>query len=163
MCLFVDWVVEEILYLIEDLIVGVNDGFLGLEVDSGGWLDEINGILLVVVVDVWLEVDVCCLCVIKLVVWDIDEDIMWLDLRLVECLEDLFVCVVKIDIDLDVDLIDVFEVGVWDVFDVNVKDDVDWVLVDIFGVCCEFVVCFEDLLMVEVIVGLVVGLMVMFE
>lgn len=164
MCLFVDWVVEEILYLIEDLIVGVNDGFLGLEVDSGGWLDEINGILLVVVVDVWLEVDVCCLCVIKLVVWDIDEDvIMWLDLRLVECLEDLFVCVVKIDIDLDVDLIDVFEVGFWDVFDVNVKDDVDWVLVDIFGVCCEFVVCFEDLLMVEVIVGLVVGLMVMFE
>lgn len=163
MCLFVDWVVEEILYLIEDLIVGVNDGFLGLEVDSGGWLDEINGILLVVVVDVWLEVDVCCLCVIKLVVWDINEDVMWLDLRLVECLEDLFVCVVKIDIDLDVDLIDVFEVGVWDVFDVNVKDDVDWVWVDIFGVCCGFVVCFEDLLMVEVIVGLVVGLMVMFE
>lgn len=163
MCLFVDWVVEEILYLIEDLIVGVNDGFLGLEVDSGGWLDEINGILLVVVVDVWLEVDVCCLCVIKLVVWDIDEDVMWLDLRLVECLEDLFVCVVKIDIDLDVDLIDVFEVGFWDVFDVYVKDDVDWVLVDIFGVCCGFVVCFEDLLMVKVIVGLVVGLMVMFE
>lgn len=166
MCLFVDWVVEEILYLIEDLIVGVNDGFLGLEVDSGGWLDEIFDIflvVLVVVVDVWLEVDVCCLCVIKLVVWDIDEDVMWLDLRLVECLEDLFVCVVKIDIDLDVDLIDVFEVGFWDVFDVNVKDDVDWVLVDIFGVCCEFVVCFEDLLMVEVIVGLVVGLMIMFE
>lgn len=163
MCLFVDWVVEEILYLIEDLIVGDNDGFLGLEVDSGGWLDEINGILLVVVVDVWLEVDVCCLCVIKLVVWVIDEVVMWLDLGLVECLEDLFVCVVKIDIDLDVDLIDVFEVGVWDVFDVNVKDDVDWVLVDIFGVCCEFVVCFEDLLMVEVIVGLVVGLMIMFE
>lgn len=163
MCLFVDWVVEEILYLIEDLIVGVNDGFLGLEVDSGGWLDEINGILLVVVVDVWLEVDVCCLCVIKLVGWDIDEDVMWLDLRLVKCLEDLFVCVVKIDIDLDVDLIDVFEVGFWDVFDVNVKDDVDLVLVDIFGVCCGFVVCFEDLLMVEVIVGLVVGLMVMFE
>lgn len=163
MCLFVDWVVEEILYLIEDLIVGVNDGFLGLEVDSGGWLDEIIGILLVVVVDVWLEVDVCCLCVIKIVVWVIDEDVMWLDLRLVECLEDLFVCVVKIDIDLDVDLIDVFEVGFWDVFDVNVKDDVDWVLVDIFGVCCGFVVCFEDLLMVEVIVGLVVGLMGMFE
>lgn len=163
MCLFVDWVVEEILYLIEDLIVGVNDGFLGLEVDSGGWLDEINGILLVVVVDVWLEVDVCCLCVIKIVVWVIDEVVMWLDLGLVECLEDLFVCVVKIDIDLDVDLIDVFEVGVWDVFDVNVKDDVDWVWVDIFGVCCGFVVCFEDLLMVEVIVGLVVGLMIMFE
>lgn len=163
MCLFVDWVVEEILYLIEDLIVGVNDGFLGLEVDSGGWLDEIIGILLVVVVDVWLEVDVCCLCVIKLVVWVIDEVVMWLDLRLVECLEDLFDCVVKIDIDLDVDLIDVFEVWFWDVFDVNVKDDVDWVLVDIFGVCCGFVVCFEDLLMVEVIVGLVVGLMIMFE
>lgn len=163
MCLFVDWVVEEILYLIEDLIVGDNDGFVGLEVDSGGWLDEIIGILLVVVVDVWLEVDVWCLCVIKLVVWDIDEDVMWLDLRLVECLEDLFVCVVKIDIDLDVDLIDVFEVGFWDVFDVNVKDDVDLVLVDIFGVCCGFVVCFEDLLMVEVIVGLVVGLMIMFE
>lgn len=163
MCLFVDWVVEEMLYLIEDLIVGDNDGFVGLEVDSGGWLDEIIGILLVVVVDVWLEVDVCCLCVIKLVVWVIDDEVMWLDVGFVECLEDLFDCVVKIDIDLDVDLIDVFEVGVWDVFDVNVKDDVDWVLVDIFGVCCGFVVCFEDLLMVEVIVGLVVGLMVMFE
>lgn len=163
MCSPVDWAVEEIPYSTEDLIVGVNDGFSGPEVDSGGWLDETNGTLLVVVVDAWLEVDVCRLCVTKSVVRDTDEDITWSDSRLVECLEDLLVCVVKIDTDLDVDLIDVSEVGVWDVFDVNVKDDVDRVLVDISGVCCELVVCSEDLSMVEVIVGPVVGPMVMFE
>lgn len=82
---------------------------------------------------------------------------------MVECLEDSLVCVVKTDTDLDVDLIDVSEVGVWDVFDVNVKDDVDRVWVDISGVCCGLVVCFEDLSMVEVIVGPVVGPMIMFE
>lgn len=163
MCSPVDWAVEEIPYSTEDLIVGVNDGFSGPEVDSGGWLDETNGTLLVVVADAWLEVDVCRLCVTKSVVRDTDEDITWSDSRLVECLEDLLVCVVKIDTDLDVDLIDVSEVGVWDVFDVNVKDDVDRVLVDISGVCCELVVCSEDLSMVEVIVGPVVGPMVMFE
>lgn len=163
MCSPVDWAVEEIPYSTEDLIVGVNDGFSGPEVDSGGWLDETNGTLLVVVVDAWLEVDVCRLCVTKSVVRDTDEDVTWSDSRLVECLEDLLVCVVKIDTDLDVDLIDVSEVGVWDVFDVNVKDDVDRVLVDISGVCCELVVCSEDLSMVEVIVGPVVGPMVMFE
>lgn len=164
MCSPVDWAVEEIPYSTEDLIVGVNDGFSGPEVDSGGWLDETNGTLLVVVVDAWLEVDVCRLCVTKSVVRDTDEDVTtWSDSRLVECLEDLLVCVVKIDTDLDVDLIDVSEVGFWDVFDVNVKDDVDRVLVDISGVCCELVVCSEDLSMVEVIVGPVVGPMVMFE
>lgn len=163
MCSPVDWAVEEIPYSTEDLIVGVNDGFSGPEVDSGGWLDETNGTLLVVVVDAWLEVDVCRLCVTKSVVRDTDEDVTWSDSRLVECLEDLLVCVVKIDTDLDVDLIDVSEVGFWDVFDVKVKDDVDWVLVDISGVCCELVVCSEDLSMVEVIVGPVVGPMVMFE
>lgn len=162
MCSPVDWAVEEIPYSTEDLIVGVNDGFSGPEVDSGGWLDETNGTLLVVVVDAWL--DVCRLCVTKSVVRDTDEDVTtWSDSRLVECLEDLLVCVVKIDTDLDVDLIDVSEVGFWDVFDVNVKDDVDRVLVDISGVCCELVVCSEDLSMVEVIVGPVVGPMVMFE
>lgn len=163
MCSPVDWAVEEIPYSTEDLIFGVNDGFSGPEVDSGGWLDETNGTLLVVVVDAWLEVDVCRLCVTKSVVRDTDEDVTWSDSRLVECLEDLLVCVVKIDTDLDVDLIDVSEVGFWDVFDVNVKDDVDRVLVDISGVCCELVVCSEDLSMVEVIVGPVVGPMVMFE
>lgn len=163
MCSPVDWAVEEIPYSTEDLIVGVNDGFSGPEVDSGGWLDETNGTLLVVVVDAWLEVDVCRLCVTKSVVRDTDEDVTWSDSRLVECLEDLLVCVVKIDTDLDVDLIDVSEVRFWDVFDVNVKDDVDRVLVDISGVCCELVVCSEDLSMVEVIVGPVVGPMVMFE
>lgn len=164
MCSPVDWAVEEIPYSTEDLIVGVNDGFSGPEVDSGGWLDETNGTLLVVVVDAWLEVDVCRLCVTKSVVRDTDEDVTtWSDSWLVECLEDLLVCVVKIDTDLDVDLIDVSEVGFWDVFDVNVKDDVDRVLVDISGVCCELVVCSEDLSMVEVIVGPVVGPMVMFE
>lgn len=163
MCSPVDWAVEEIPYSTEDLIVGVNDGFSGPEVDSGGWLDETNGTLLVVVVDAWLEVDVCRLCVTKSVVRDTDEDVTWSDSRLVECLEDLLVCVVKIDTDLDVDLIDVSEVGFWDVSDVNVKDDVDRVLVDISGVCCELVVCSEDLSMVEVIVGPVVGPMVMFE
>lgn len=162
-CSPVDWAVEEIPYLTEDLIVGVNDGFSGPEVDSGGWLDETNGTLLVVVVDAWLEVDVCRLCVTKSVVRDTDEDVTWSDSRLVECLEDLLVCVVKIDTDLDVDLIDVSEVGFWDVSDVNVKDDVDLVLVDISGVCCGLVVCSEDLSMVEVIVGPVVGPMVMFE
>lgn len=75
----------------------------------------------------------------------------------------MLVCVVKIDTDLDVDLIDVSEVGFWDVSDVNVKDDVDPVLVDISGVCCGLVVCSEDLSMVEVIVGPVVGPMIMFE
>lgn len=163
MCSPVDWAVEEIPYSTEDLIVGVNDGFSGPEVDSGGWLDETNGTLLVVVVDAWLEVDVCRLCVTKSVVRDTNEDVTWSDSRLVECLEDLLVCVVKIDTDLDVDLIDVSEVGFWDVFDVNVKDDVDRVLVDISGVCCGLVVCSEDLSMVEVIVGPVVGPMVMFE
>lgn len=163
MCSPVDWAVEEIPYSTEDLIVGVNDGFSGPEVDSGGWLDETNGTLLVVVVDAWLEVDVCRLCVTKSVVWDTDEDVTWSDSRLVECLEDLLVCVVKIDTDLDVDLIDVSEVGFWDVSDVNVKDDVDLVLVDISGVCCGLVVCSEDLSMVEVIVGPVVGPMIMFE
>lgn len=163
MCSPVDWAVEEIPYSTEDLIVGVNDGFSGPEVDSGGWLDETNGTLLVVVVDAWLEVDVCRLCVTKSVVRDTDEDVTWSDSRLVECLEDLLVCVVKIDTDLDVDLIDVSEVGFWDVSDVNVKDDVDLVLVDISGVCCELVVCSEDLSMVEVIVGPVVGPMIMFE
>lgn len=146
------------------MIVGDNDGFAGPEVDSGGWLDETNGTLLVVVVDAWLEVDVCRLCVTKSVVRDTDEDVTtWSDSRLVECLEDLLVCVVKIDTDLDVDLIDVSEVGFWDVSDVNVKDDVDLVLVDISGVCCGLVVCSEDLSKVEVIVGPVVGPMVMFE
>lgn len=145
MCSPVDWAVEEIPYSTEDLIVGVNDGFSGPEVDSGGWLDETNGTLLVVVVDAWLEVDVCRLCVTKSVVRDTDEDVTWSDSRLVECLEDLLVCVVKIDTDLDVDLIDVSEVGFWDVSDVNVKDDVDRVLVDISGVCCGLVVCSEDL------------------
>lgn len=163
MCSPVDWAVEEIPYSTEDLIVGVNDGFSGPEVDSGGWLDETNGTLLVVVVDAWLEVDVCRLCVTKSVVRDTDEDVTWSDSRLVECLEDLLVCVVKIDTDLDVDLIDVSEVGFWDVFDVNVKDDVDRVLVDISGVCCGLVVCSEDLSMVEVIVGPDVGPMIMFE
>lgn len=163
MCSPVDWAVEEIPYSTEDLIVGVNDGFSGPEVDSGGWLDETNGTLLVVVVDAWLEVDVCRLCVTKSVVRDTDEDVTWSDSRLVECLEDLLVCVVKIDTDLDVDLIDVSEVGFWDVSDVNVKDDVDLVLVDISGVCCGLVVCSEDLSMVEVIVGSVVGPMGMFE
>lgn len=163
MCSSVDWAVEEIPYSTEDLIVGVNDGFSGPEVDSGGWLDETNGTLLVVVVDAWLEVDVCRLCVTKSVVRDTDEDVTWSDSRLVECLEDLLVCVVKIDTDLDVDLIDVSEVRFWDVSDVNVKDDVDLVLVDISGVCCELVVCSEDLSMVEVIVGPVVGPMIMFE
>lgn len=164
MCSPVDWAVEEIPYSTEDLIVGVNDGFSGPDVDSGGWLDETNGTLLVVVVDAWLEVDVCRLCVTKSVVRDTDEDVTtWSDSRLVECLEDSLVCVVKTETDLDVDLIDVSEVGVWDVFDVNVKDDVDRVLVDISGVCCELVVCSEDLSMVEVIVGPVVGPMVMFE
>lgn len=163
MCSPVDWAVEEIPYSTEDLIVGVNDGFSGPEVDSGGWLDETNGTLLVVVVDAWLEVDVCRLCVTKSVVRDTDEDVTWSDSRLVECLEDLLICVVKTDTDLDVDLIDVSEVGFWDVFDVNVKDDVDRVLVDISGVCCGLVVCSEDLSMVEVIVGPVVGPMVMFE
>lgn len=163
MCSPVDWAVEEILYSTEDLIVGVNDGFSGPEVDSGGWLDETNGTLLVVVVDAWLEVDVCRLCVTKSVVRDTDEDVTWSDSRLVECLEDLLVCVVKIDTDLDVDLIDVSEVGFWDVSDVNVKDDVDLVLVDISGVCCGLVVCSEDLSMVEVNVGPVVGPMIMFE
>lgn len=163
MCSPVDWAVEEIPYSTEDLIVGVNDGFSGPEVDSGGWLDETNGTLLVVVVDAWLEVDVWRLCVTKSVVRDTDEDVTWSDSRLVECLEDLLVCVVKIDTDLDVDLIDVSEVGFWDVSDVNVKDDVDLVLVDISGVCCGLVVCSEDLSMVEVIVGPVVGPMVMFE
>lgn len=164
MCSPVDWAVEEIPYSTEDLIVGVNDGFSGPEVDSGGWLDETNGTLLVVVVDAWLEVDVCRLCVTKSVVRDTDEDVTtWSDSRLVECLEDLLVCVVKIDTDLDVDLIDVSEVGFWDVSDVNVKDDVDLVLVDISGVCCGLVVCSEDLSMVEVIVGPAVGPMIMFE
>lgn len=163
MCSPVDWAVEEIPYSTEDLIVGVNDGFSGPEVDSGGWLDETNGTLLVVVVDAWLEVDVCRLCVTKSVVRDTDEDVTWSDSRLVECLEDLLVCVVKIDTDLDVDLIDVSEVGFWDVSDVNVKDDVDLVLVDISGDCCGLVVCSEDLSMVEVIVGPVVGPMIMFE
>lgn len=163
MCSPVGWAVEEIPYLTEDLIVGVNDGFSGPEVDSGGWLDETNGTLLVVVVDAWLEVDVCRLCVTKSVVRDTDEDVTWSDSRLVECLEDLLVCVVKIDTDLDVDLIDVSEVGFWNVSDVNVKDDVDLVLVDISGVCCGLVVCSEDLSMVEVIVGPVVGPMIMFE
>lgn len=163
MCSPVDWAVEEIPYSTEDLIVGDNDGFSGPEVDSGGWLDETNGTLLVVVVDAWLEVDVCRLCVTKSVVRDTDEDVTWSDSRLVECLEDLLVCVVKIDTDLDVDLIDVSEVGFWDVSDVNVKDDVDLVLVDISGVCCGLVVCSEDLSMVEVIVGPVVGPMIMFE
>lgn len=163
MCSPVDWAVEEIPYSTEDLIVGVNDGFSGPEVDSGGWLDETNGTLLVVVVDAWLEVDVWRLCVTKSVVRDTDEDVTWSDSRLVECLEDLLVCVVKIDTDLDVDLIDVSEVGFWDVSDVNVKDDVDLVLVDISGVCCGLVVCSEDLSMVEVIVGPVVGPMIMFE
>lgn len=163
MCSPVDWAVEEIPYSTEDLIVGVNDGFSGPEVDSGGWLDETNGTLLVVVVDAWLEVDVCRLCVTKSVVRDTDEDVTWSDSRLVECLEDLLVCVVKIDTDLDVDLIDVSEVGFWDVSGVNVKDDVDLVLVDISGVCCGLVVCSEDLSMVEVIVGPVVGPMIMFE
>lgn len=163
MCSPVDWAVEEIPYSTEDLIVGVNDGFSGPEVDSGGWLDETNGTLLVVVVDAWLEVDVCRLCVTKSVVRDTDEDVTWSDSRLVECLEDLLVCVVKTDTDLDVDLIDVSEVGFWDVSDVNVKDDVDLVLVDISGVCCGLVVCSEDLSMVEVIVGPVVGPMIMFE
>lgn len=163
MCSPVDWAVEEIPYSTEDLIVVVNDGFSGPEVDSGGWLDETNGTLLVVVVDAWLEVDVCRLCVTKSVVRDTDEDVTWSDSRLVECLEDLLVCVVKINTDLDVDLIDVSEVGFWNVSDVNVKDDVDLVLVDISGVCCELVVCSEDLSMVEVIVGPVVGPMVMFE
>lgn len=163
MCSPVDWAVEEIPYSTEDLIVGVNDGFSGPEVDSGGWLDETNGTLLVVVVDAWLEVDVCRLCVTKSVVRDTDEDVTWSDSRLVECLEDLLVCVVKIDTDLDVDLIDVSEVGFWDVSDVNVKDDVDLVLVDISVVCCGLVVCSEDLSMVEVIVGPVVGPMIMFE
>lgn len=164
MCSPVDWAVEEIPYSTEDLIVGVNDGFSGPEVDSGGWLDETNGTLLVVVVDAWLEVDVCRLCVTKSVVRDTDEDVTtWSDSRLVECLEDLLVCVVKIDTDLDVDLIDVSEVGFWDVSDVDVKDDVDLVLVDISGVCCGLVVCSEDLSMVEVIVGPVVGPMIMFE
>lgn len=163
MCSPVDWAVEEIPYSTEDLIVGVNDGFSGPEVDSGGWLDETNGTLLVVVVDAWLEVDVCRLCVTKSVVRDTNEDVTWSDSRLVECLEDLLVCVVKIDTDLDVDLIDVSEVGFWDVSDVNVKDDVDLVLVDISGVCCGLVVCSEDLSMVEVIVGPVVGPMIMFE
>lgn len=163
MCSPVDWAVEEIPYSTEDLIVGVNDGFSGPEVDSGGWLDETNGTLLVVVVDAWLEVDVCRLCVTKSVVRDTDEDVTWSDSRLVECLEDLLVCVVKIDTDLDVDLIDVSEVGFWDVSDVNVKDDVDLVLVDISGVCCGLVVCSEDLSMVEVNVGPVVGPMIMFE
>lgn len=163
MCSPVDWAVEEIPYSTEDLIVGVNDGFSGPEVDSGGRLDETNGTLLVVVVDAWLEVDVCRLCVTKSVVRDTDEDVTWSDSRLVECLEDLLVCVVKIDTDLDVDLIDVSEVGFWDVSDVNVKDDVDLVLVDISGVCCGLVVCSEDLSMVEVIVGPVVGPMIMFE
>lgn len=163
MCSPVDWAVEEIPYSTEDLIVGVNDGFSGPEVDSGGWLDETNGTLLVVVVDAWLEVDVCRLCVTKSVVRDTDEDVTWSDSRLVECLEDSLDCVVKTDTDLGVDLIDVSEVGVWDVFDVNVKDDVDRVLVDISGVCCELVVCSEDLSMVEVIVGPVVGPMIMFE
>lgn len=163
MCSPVDWAVEEIPYSTEDLIVGVNDGFSGPEVDSGGWLDETNGTLLVVVVDAWLEVDVCRLCVTKSVVRDTDEDVTWSDSRLVECLEDLLVCVVKIDTDLDVDLIDVSEVEFWDVSDVNVKDDVDLVLVDISGVCCGLVVCFEDLSRVEVIVGPVVGPMIMFE
>lgn len=163
MCSPVDWAVEEIPYSTEDLIVGVNDGFSGPEVDSGGWLDETNGTLLVVVVDAWLEVDVCRLCVTKSVVRDTDEDVTWSGSRFVECLEDLLVCVVKIDTDLDVDLIDVSEVGFWDVSDVNVKDDVDLVLVDISGVCCGLVVCSEDLSMVEVIVGPVVGPMIMFE
>lgn len=163
MCSPVDWAVEEIPYSTEDLIVGVNDGFSGPEVDSGGWLDETNGTLLVVVVDACLEVDVCRLCVTKSVVRDTDEDVTWSDSRLVECLEDLLVCVVKTDTDLDVDLIDVSEVGFWDVSDVNVKDDVDLVLVDISGVCCGLVVCSEDLSMVEVIVGPVVGPMIMFE
>lgn len=163
MCSPVDWAVEEIPYSTEDLIVGVNDGFSGPEVDSGGWLDETNGTLLVVVVDAWLEVDVCSLCVTKSVVRVTDEEVTWLDAGFVECLEDSLDCVVKKDTDLDVDLIDVSEVGVWDVFDVNVKDDVDRVLVDISGVCCELVVCSEDLSMVEVIVGPVVGPMVMFE
>lgn len=163
MCSPVDWAVEEIPYSTEDLIVGVNDGFSGPEVDSGGWLDETNGTLLVVVVDACLEVDFCRLCVTKSVVRDTDEDVTWSDSRLVECLEDSLVCVVKTDTDLDVDLIDVSEVGVWDVFDVNVKDDVDRVLVDISGVCCGLVVCSEDLSMVEVIVGPVVGPMIMFE
>lgn len=163
MCSPVDWAVEEIPYSTEDLIVGVNDGFSGPEVDSGGWLDETNGTLLVVVVDAWLEVDVCRLCVTKSVVRDTDEDVTWSDSRLVECLEDLLVCVVKIDTDLDVDLIDVSEVGFWNVSDVNVKDDVDLVLVVISGVCCGLVVCSEDLSMVEVIVGPVVGPMIMFE
>lgn len=163
MCSPVDWAVEEIPYSTEDLIVGVNDGFSGPEVDSGGWLDETNGTLLVVVVDAWLEVDVCRLCVTKSVVRDTDEDVTWSDSRLVKCLEDLLVCVVKIDTDLDVDLIDVSEVEFWDVSDVNVKDDVDLVLVDISGVCCGLVVCSEDLSMVEVIVGPVVGPMIMFE
>lgn len=163
MCSPVDWAVEEIPYSTEDLIVGVNDGFSGPEVDSGGWLDETNGTLLVVVVDAWLEVDVCRLCVTKSVVRDTDEDVTWSDSRLVECLEDLLVCVVKTDTDLDVDLIDVSEVEFWDVSDVNVKDDVDLVLVDISGVCCGLVVCSEDLSMVEVIVGPVVGPMIMFE
>lgn len=163
MCSPVDWAVEEIPYSTEDLIVGVNDGFSGPEVDSGGWLDETNGTLLVVVVDAWLEVDVCRLCVTKSVVRDTDEDVTWSDSRLVECLEDSLVCVVKTDTDLDVDLIDVSEVGFWDVSDVNVKDDVDLVLVDISGVCCGLVVCSEDLSMVEVIVGPVVGPMIMFE
>lgn len=163
MCSPVDWAVEEIPYSTEDLIVGVNDGFSGPEVDSGGWLDETNGTLLVVVVDAWLEVDVCSLCVTKSVVRVTDEEVTWLDAGFVECLEDSLDCVVKTYTDLDVDLIDVSEVGVWDVFDVNVKDDVDRVLVDISGVCCELVVCSEDLSMVEVIVGPVVGPMVMFE
>lgn len=163
MCSPVDWAVEEIPYSTEDLIVGVNDGFSGPEVDSGGWLDETNGTLLVVVVDAWLEVDVCSLCVTKSVVRVTDEEVTWLDAGFVECLEDSLDCVVKTDTDLDVDLIDVSEVGFWDVSDVNVKDDVDLVLVDISGVCCGLVVCSEDLSMVEVIVGPVVGPMIMFE
>lgn len=150
----------------EDLIVGDNDGFSGPEVDTSCWLDETSDtllVVLVVVVDAWLEVDVCSLCVTKSVVRVTDEEVTWLDAGFVKCLEDLLDCVVKTDTDLDVDLIDVSEVGVWDVFDVNVKDDVDRVLVDISGVCCELVVCSEDLSMVEVIVGPVVGPMVMFE
>lgn len=166
MCSPVDWAVEEIPYSTEDLIVGDNDGFAGPEVDTSCWLDKTSGtllVVLVVVVDAWWEVDVCRLCVTKSVVRVTDEVVTWLDSGLVECLEDSLICVVKTDTDLDVDLIDVSEVEFWDVSDVNVKDDVDLVLVDISGVCCGLVVCSEDLSMVEVIVGPVVGPMIMFE
>lgn len=162
MCSPVDWAVEEIPYSTECLIVEDNDGFWGPEVDTGSWLDE-TGTLLVVDVCAWETVDVCRLCVTKSVVRVTGEVVTWLDSGLVESLEDSLDCVVKTDTDLDVDLIDTSEVGFWDVLDVNFKDDVDLVLVDIFGVCWKPVVCSDNLSMVEVIVGPVVGPMAMFE